>query len=180
VARRKKITADLLRRVPGFIEQGLTASNIADAIGCTVGTLRVKCSQMGISLRQINRKAIAPDNPFRGHTAPVEAGRSGISSGARGLKSAVPSSQSFASETPSARAPCSKRSGIGPNARHAMITLLLPPTIIVQLRERAALRGFSAGTFASMLLETVVRDCLYEAVLDSQEELDGTTTQRGL
>jgi len=31
-----------------------------------------------------------------------------------------------------------------------------------------------------MLLETVARDCLYEAVLDSQEELDGTTTQRGL
>src|SRR5215471_8319555 len=49
---RKRITPAALNRIPHFLEQGLSAAQIADVIGCTVGTLRVKCSQMGISLRQ--------------------------------------------------------------------------------------------------------------------------------
>ena len=49
---RKRIAPAALNRIPHFLEQGLSAAEIADVIGCTVGTLRVKCSQTGISLRQ--------------------------------------------------------------------------------------------------------------------------------
>ena len=49
---RRKIAPATLNRIPHLLEQGLSAAQIADVIGCTVGTLRVKCSQMGISLRQ--------------------------------------------------------------------------------------------------------------------------------
>ena len=49
---RRKITTAALNRIPHFLEQGLGAAEIAHVMGCTVGTLRVKCSQMGISLRR--------------------------------------------------------------------------------------------------------------------------------
>jgi len=54
---RKRITPAALNRIPHFLEQGLSAAQIADVIGCTVGTLRVKCSQTGISLRQRRPKS---------------------------------------------------------------------------------------------------------------------------
>jgi hypothetical protein len=49
---RKKITPALLEAIPALVDQGMRAAEIAHAVGCTVGTLRVKCSQMGISLRR--------------------------------------------------------------------------------------------------------------------------------
>src|SRR5262249_29675967 len=49
---RKKITPAVLAAIPALIVKGMSAAEIAHAVGCTVGTLRVKCSQMGISLRR--------------------------------------------------------------------------------------------------------------------------------
>src|SRR6516225_5270808 len=49
---RRKVPITALREVPVFLERGLSVVEIANLIGCTVGTLRVKCSQLGISLRQ--------------------------------------------------------------------------------------------------------------------------------
>ena len=52
MTRRKKITLTALEVIPVLIDQGMSADEIARAVGCTVGTLRVKCSHMGISLRR--------------------------------------------------------------------------------------------------------------------------------
>jgi hypothetical protein len=49
---RKKITPALLAAIPALLDLGMGAAEIAFTIGCTVGTLRVRCSQMGISLRR--------------------------------------------------------------------------------------------------------------------------------
>jgi hypothetical protein len=49
---RKKITPAVLEAIPALVAKGMSAAEIAHAVGCTVGTLRVKCSQMGISLRR--------------------------------------------------------------------------------------------------------------------------------
>jgi hypothetical protein len=38
-------------QIKSFVAQGLPAAEIAVRVGCTLGSLRVKCSQMGISLR---------------------------------------------------------------------------------------------------------------------------------
>jgi len=62
---RKKITAAALNRIPHFLDQGLGAAEIAHTIGCTVGTLRVKCSQLRISLRQRRPKSSIAPNPDR-------------------------------------------------------------------------------------------------------------------
>ena len=39
-------------QIRSFVAQGLSAAEIAERIGCKLGSLRVKCSQRGISLRQ--------------------------------------------------------------------------------------------------------------------------------
>jgi hypothetical protein len=39
-------------QIRSLVAQGLSAAEIAQRIGCKLGSLRVKCSQRGISLRQ--------------------------------------------------------------------------------------------------------------------------------
>jgi hypothetical protein len=50
----------LFLQVRSFVDQGLSAAEIAEKLGCTLGTLRVKCSQSGISLRRWNAAAGTP------------------------------------------------------------------------------------------------------------------------
>jgi hypothetical protein len=117
---RKKITSAALNKIPHFLDQGLGATEIAHVIGCTVGTLRVRCSQMRISLRQRRPK-----------------------------------------------------NGVLPKAgRHKPLALVLPPSIIDQLRCRAAQEGISDSRLASRLLEVIARDGLYDAVLDAETLTD--------
>jgi hypothetical protein len=84
MARRRTFTDLVVRRIPRLVDEGLSAAEIAEIIGCTVGTLRVRCSQFGLSLR---RKS--PDRPTKSQLArkePVPA-RSRLSSVAEGEKS---------------------------------------------------------------------------------------------
>jgi len=53
--------------IPALIEEGLSDSEIANRIGWTVGTLRVRCSQFKISLRRKNaaqRQIVLPQSIF--------------------------------------------------------------------------------------------------------------------
>jgi hypothetical protein len=92
--------------IPALVEAGLSDEEIAKKMGWTVGTLRVRCSQLKISLR---RKIVA--------------------------------------------------------ARH----VVLPQHVLDHLQHRAALMGTSASGLATDLLEVIVRDSLYDAVLDRDE-----------
>ena len=49
--RRSILTKDLMAGIPVLVQQGLRAEPIAARLGCTVGTLKVRCSQQRISLR---------------------------------------------------------------------------------------------------------------------------------
>ena len=49
---RRKFTPSVVSQIGGWVQQGLSAAEIAGKIGCTLGTLRVPCSQFGISLRK--------------------------------------------------------------------------------------------------------------------------------
>jgi hypothetical protein len=49
---RRKFTPSVASQIGGWVQQGLSAAEIAGKIGCTLGTLRVRCSQFGISLRK--------------------------------------------------------------------------------------------------------------------------------
>jgi hypothetical protein len=46
---KRKIDPDVIR---GLVDEGLSAQEIADRVGWTVGSLRVRCSQLKISLRR--------------------------------------------------------------------------------------------------------------------------------
>src|SRR6516225_1833192 len=46
---KRKINSDMIRLL---VDEGLSAQEIADRVGWTVGTLRVRCSQLKISLRR--------------------------------------------------------------------------------------------------------------------------------
>jgi hypothetical protein len=54
--RRKWIlTREVLARIPAMVASGSTRQAIADALGCKLSTLQVRCSQSGISLRRRKR-----------------------------------------------------------------------------------------------------------------------------
>src|ERR1700730_17432626 len=46
------LTPAAIARIPTLVRQGLSAAEIATEVGCTLGTLRVRCSRLGISLRR--------------------------------------------------------------------------------------------------------------------------------
>jgi hypothetical protein len=52
---------------------------------------------------------------------------------------------------------------------HHWLLLKLPEMAGGKLRQEAGKRGLAVGTFASMLLEVIAQDNLYEAVLDEGE-----------
>jgi hypothetical protein len=61
--RRHILTEDVMARIPVLVQQGLNAEAIAARLGCSVGTLRVRCSQAQISLRvpkQVNVVSLVP------------------------------------------------------------------------------------------------------------------------
>jgi hypothetical protein len=66
--RRSNLTKHLMAGIPVLVQQGLNAEAIAARLGCTVGTLRVRCSQAQISLRvpkKINVVPLVPASPAK-------------------------------------------------------------------------------------------------------------------
>jgi len=53
--KRKLFTPAVLEQVSRWVASGQTAQEISARIGCTPGTLRVRCSRAGISLKQRRR-----------------------------------------------------------------------------------------------------------------------------
>ena len=144
------LTQPVLARVASLVDNGRSAAEIASEIGCTLGTLRVRCSQHGISLR---RRA----------TGRREAALTTMDLGA------------LAESTAAARKPVD-RVNTGDQSRtvvsessidvRAELKVFLPQITTEQLRQRGALQGISGLTLASELLVTIARDGLYDAVLD--------------
>ena len=58
------LTAEVLGSIPVLVQQGMAAEAIAARIGCTVGTLRVRCSHAGISLRVPKEVKVVPMVPL--------------------------------------------------------------------------------------------------------------------
>ena len=50
--RQKKLTPERIQQIKDFVQSGVSCEAIAAAVGVTVGTLKVSCSKLGISLRR--------------------------------------------------------------------------------------------------------------------------------
>jgi hypothetical protein len=60
-AKRSKIFSQpVYLEITRLVNEGLSAAEIADRIGCKLGTLRVRCSQHGISLRRAKSEIPPP------------------------------------------------------------------------------------------------------------------------
>jgi hypothetical protein len=110
-----KFSPLVLAQITLLVDRGLSPKDIAEKIGCKLGTLRVRCSQHGISLRR-NRKAdVAKRREAR-----------------------------------------------------AQLVILLTQNAIDSLQRMAKRKGTSRARFVALLLETIARDDLYDAVLDGE------------
>ena len=49
--RKKVFTAEVITAIPVWVEDGMSIIEIAEALDVTPGSLRARCSQLGISLR---------------------------------------------------------------------------------------------------------------------------------
>jgi hypothetical protein len=103
----------VLLQVRSLVDQGFSAVEIAEKLGCTLGTLRVKCSQSGISLRRWNASAATSKSNLQ------------------------------------------KR-----------LMIRIPENVALGLQQQADKKGVSQADLVLALLDAIVRDNLYEAVLD--------------
>ena len=62
--RRSILTKDVMAGIPVLVQQGLNAEAIAARLGCTAGTLKVRCSQAQISLRAPKEVKVVPLVPL--------------------------------------------------------------------------------------------------------------------
>jgi hypothetical protein len=115
-----------------------------------LGTLRVRCSQLGISLR---RRAARSRGEAVTAVNLVPATEANAVARCKSVDPvAVEQSRAVVSE---------------PSAEPRIeLKVLLPRITAEQLRQRGALRGISGSTLASELLVTIARDGLYDAVMD--------------
>src|SRR6516164_8049105 len=139
--RQKLVTADVISLIEPWLDAGLSATAIAEKVGCTLGTLRVRCSQLKISLRRKTRVAK----------------RGGDAESQRRVWSQEDKTNNASSSTQTA----------DPIEQDGHLALRVSQPIFRGLRSQAALKGISEAALAAMLLETIVEDNLYEAVLDS-------------
>jgi AraC-like DNA-binding protein len=134
------------QRIPFLLDRGLTSAQIAAEFGCTLGTLRVRCSRLQISLRRRPKTLDDDLQPASGQLSPNPA-------------SSPTGTASSRDVAPSGRA--------GVSRANRLLDIALPADTIDQLRQRGAAMGVSAAVLAASLLETISRDCLYSAVLDA-------------
>jgi hypothetical protein len=145
------LTQAVLARVASLVDNGRSAAEIASEIGCTLGTLRVRCSQHGISLRRATGRREAASTTID-LSALAEANAAAQRKSVDRVN-AIDQSRTVVSE-----------SSVEVRAE---LKVFLPRITAEQLRQRGALRGISGSTLASELLVTIARDCLYDAVIDA-------------
>jgi hypothetical protein len=145
------LTQAALARVASLVGQGRSAVEIANEMGCTLGTLRVRCSQRRISLRR----------PLESHREKTLTATNLVPSG---QANAVCKSDDHSYAASGSRSPSGESSDEGSTE----LKLLLPQITTKQLQQRGALQGASGSTLAAELLVRIVRDGLYDALLDGQ------------
>ena len=163
MARPKKLTPIAVAQIPCWVAHGLSAAEIAEKLGCTLGTLRVRCSQLGISLRRpasvaASSLAAAPPQFAKPSEHEFHVGGLGI-----GVDLAGPDQR----PAPGARWCTLQESGQSSSKSGGQLLISLSSLALDHLRRRASVKGVSGATLASMLLEAIAQDDLYTAVLDN-------------
>jgi hypothetical protein len=163
--RAKILTPTVWKQIQVSVDRGLSASEIAEAVGCTLGTLRVNCSHMKISLRQ--RNCSDHVSTFSRNSAHK---RKQASAGVKIRSGKIIDSRKSKNLLPDERSSNKSHHGAAFDKDRSSFSLLLPRITINQIQQQAALAGIRGMTLAARLLEIVARDNLYDAVLDERDE----------
>jgi hypothetical protein len=116
------LTKEKLDSIPALIVDGLSNEQIAAQLGCTLGTLKVRCSKHGISLSRRPARTTPPPVP-------------------RPPPKAVP---------------------------QTALQLQISRLSMLRLQKHANDKGLVATRLAAELLEMIITDDLYVAVLDHE------------
>ena len=134
--RRTKLTPERIEQVKELIQKGVSCEDIAATVGVTVGTLKVSCSRLGISLRR-PRPTIEKRWPPRAVFSTMT-----TSSGAKFTVIVRWHSEERATELP------------------------LTTAMVGQLALEAATRGLTISELSAELIATVAKQNLVQRVLD--------------
>ena len=135
MARPMLFTRAVIKQIAPWVRDGADAAEIARRVGCTVGTLRVRGSQLGMSLKQRLEPRSSPRN--QPSVAPADM--------------------------------------INTQSTMARFQMSMAQPFMNQFEASARARGLSTAALAQVLLEVIVRDGLYEAVLD-----EGSSSPQGI
>src|SRR5207247_5615464 len=103
--RRLKFTPERIQQIKNLVERGKSGGEIAELVGVTVGSLRVTCSRLGISLRQPR---------FKTGTGPLRRNGSALLQ----LTKERPEQNSRSAPVDTAQAPTPDRKSTRLNSRH--------------------------------------------------------------
>jgi DNA-binding CsgD family transcriptional regulator len=136
-ARRRgsKFTSERIRQITDLVARGETCERIAAIIGVSVGTLKVTCSRLGISLRRPRVKLLPPRTTGAART--------------------VGAARDIATFTISMKYKGQERN----------TALPLTSNMISQLALEASFRDQKIGELAKDLVESVMRNGLFKEVL---------------
>jgi hypothetical protein len=146
--------AEIVRRASA----GAGARAIASELGLKVSSLRVKCSQLGISLRQC-RVTAAAANGTRVHA--TVAGRHMLH--AQPAMKLVHSPARTPVGPPKLRPVASVADGSNVSVP---LVVVLPRLAMLQLRQCGMAKGFTVERLASELLTIIAQESLCRAILD--------------
>jgi hypothetical protein len=136
-ARRRgsKFTPERIRQIKDLLARGETCERIAATIGVSVGTLKVTCSRLGISLRRPRVKLLPPRTTGAARTV-----------GAAGDIATFTISMKYKGQERNTELP-------------------LTPNMISQLALEASFRDQKIGELAKDLVESVMKNGLFKEVL---------------
>ena len=136
-ARRRgsKFTSERIRQITDLVARGETCERIAAIIGVSVGTLKVTCSRLGISLRRPRVKLLPPRTTGAARTV-----------GAAGDIATFTISMKY-------------------KGQERNTALPLTSNMISQLALEASFRDQKIGELAKDLVESVMRNGLFKKVL---------------
>src|SRR5262245_52554282 len=162
--RQTKFTPERIRQIKNLVEQGTSREKIAELIGCTVGSLQVTCSRLGVSLRRpkldiaagLPRRdgGVAGHNATIGDVAPLQ-----LTKGAQDLSPSASVEQAQA--TTGSQAATKRTSDAGTAAfaikmqyRGQERTTQLPLTqdVVRQLAFEAEFRNMRIGEFVGVVI----------------------------
>jgi hypothetical protein len=178
--RQTKFTPERIRQIKNLVEQGTSREKIAELIGCTVGSLQVTCSRLGVSLRRpkldiaagLRRNGgIAGHNPASSDVVPLQLTK-------EAQENSPSASVEQAQVTTGSQAPTARTSEVSTanfairmQYRGQERTTQLPLTqdVVRQLAFEAEFRNMRIGEFVGEVIVAMLKKDLLQTVLEQRK-----------